>query len=88
MMDRAFYRTLWSTILDGEKWSGELWNLKKDGAVYCEEMHIAPVRAVGETISNFVAVKHDITERKQAEEEAKRAKEGLVLLNKELTGGE
>ena len=84
MMNRAFYRTLWSTILDGEKWSGELWNLKKDGAVYCEEMHIAPVRAVGETISNFVAVKHDITERKQAEEEAKRAKEGLVLLNKEL----
>ena len=84
MMDRAFYRTLWSTILDGEKWSGELWNLKKDGAVYCEEMHIAPVRAVGDTISNFVAVKHDITERKHAQEEAQRAKEGLVLLNKEL----
>ncbi len=84
MMDRAFYRTLWSTILDGEKWSGELWNLKKDGNLYCEEMHIAPVRAVNESISNFVAVKHDITERKQAEEEAERAKEGLVLLNKEL----
>jgi len=84
MMDRAFYRTLWSTILHGEKWSGELWNLRKDGNVYCEEMHIAPVRALDERISNFVAVKHDITERKQAEEEAERAKEGLVLLNKEL----
>ena len=84
MMDRDFYRALWSTILDGEKWSGELWNLRKDGNVYCEEMHIAPVRALDETISNFVAVKHDITERKQAEQEAERAKEGLVLLNKEL----
>jgi diguanylate cyclase (GGDEF)-like protein/PAS domain S-box-containing protein len=84
MMDRGFYRALWSTILDGEKWSGELWNLRKDGNVYCEEMHIAPVRALDETISNFVAVKHDITERKQAEQEAERAKEGLVLLNKEL----
>ncbi|HSY37697.1 MAG TPA: diguanylate cyclase [Acidobacteriaceae bacterium] len=84
MMDRAFYRTLWSTILDGEKWSGELWNLRKDGNVYCEEMHIAPVRVVNEGISNFVAVKHDITERKHAQEEAERAKEGLVLLNKEL----
>jgi diguanylate cyclase (GGDEF)-like protein/PAS domain S-box-containing protein len=85
MMDLSFYRTLWSTILDGEKWSGELWNLRKDGNAYCEEMHIAPVRAVDKTISNFVAVKHDITERKQAEKEAERAKEGLVLLNKELT---
>jgi len=84
MMDLAFYRTLWSTILDGKKWSGELWNLRKDGNVYCEEMHIAPVRALDETISNFVAVKHDITERKHAQEEAERAKEGLVLLNKEL----
>ena len=84
MMDRAFYRTLWTTILDGEKWSGELWNLRKDGNLYCEEMHIAPVRAVNEGISNFVAVKHDVTERKHAEEKAKLAKEGLVLLNKEL----
>ena len=83
-MDRGFYRSLWGTILGGEKWSGELWNLKKDGNVYCEEMHIAPVRAVNESISNFVAVKHDITERKHAEEEAERAKEGLVLLNQEL----
>ena len=84
MMDLAFYRTLWSTILDGEKWSGELWNLRKDGNVYCEEMHIAPVPATDGSITNFVAVKHDITERKQAEAEAERAKEGLVLLNQKL----
>jgi diguanylate cyclase (GGDEF)-like protein/PAS domain S-box-containing protein len=84
MMDRAFYKGLWNTILDGQQWSGELWNLKKDGDVYCEEMHIAPVRAIDETISNFVAVKHDITERKRAEDEAERAKQGLVLLNQEL----
>jgi diguanylate cyclase (GGDEF)-like protein/PAS domain S-box-containing protein len=84
IMDRGFYRALWSTILDGEKWSGELWNLRKDGNVYCEEMHIAPVPATDGRITNFVAVKHDITQRKQAAEEAERAKEGLVLLNKEL----
>jgi diguanylate cyclase (GGDEF)-like protein/PAS domain S-box-containing protein len=84
MMDRAFYQGLWSTILDGQKWSGELWNLNKDGNLYGEEMHIAPVRAMDGRISNFVAVKHDITERKQAEAQAERAKQGLVSLNKEL----
>jgi diguanylate cyclase (GGDEF)-like protein/PAS domain S-box-containing protein len=84
MMNRDFYKLLWSTILRGEKWSGELWNLNKDGNVYCEEMHIAPVRAVNERISNFVAVKHDITQRKQLEAQAGRAKQDLEKLNKNL----
>ena len=84
MMNRDFYKLLWSTILKGDKWSGELWNLKKDGIVYCEEMHIAPVRAVNESISNFVAVKHDITERKQMEAQAARAKQDLLKLNQKL----
>ena len=84
MMDLAFYRNLWGTILRGEKWSGELWNLNKDGDLYSEEMHIAPVRSPDGRISNFVAVKHDITERKQAEAQAERAKQGLESLNEEL----
>lgn len=84
MMNGNFYNLLWSTILKGEKWSGELWNLKKDGIVYCEEMHIAPVRAVNESISNFVAVKHDITKRKQMEAQAARAKQDLQMLNRKL----
>ncbi len=84
VMDRAVYQVLWTTILDGQKWSGELWNLKKDGDLYSEEMHIAPVRARDGSISNFVAVKHDITERKQAEAQAQRMKEGLLSLNTKL----
>jgi diguanylate cyclase (GGDEF)-like protein/PAS domain S-box-containing protein len=84
MMDRAFYSSLWSTILNGQKWSGELWNLNKDGNLYSEEMHIAPVRAMDGRISNFVAVKHDITERKQVEAQAQRRKEGLQSLNTKL----
>ncbi len=84
MMDHAFYKVLWSTVLDGQKWSGELWNLNKDGHLYSEEMHIAPVLATDGHISNFVAVKHDITERKQLEAQAERSKQGLVSLNKQL----
>jgi diguanylate cyclase (GGDEF)-like protein len=47
-------------------------------------MHIAPVRAVDDSISNFVAVKHDITERKQLEAQAGRAKQDLLTLNRKL----
>jgi len=84
IMSNAFYQGLWATIMEGEKWSGELWNLNKEGNLYSEEMHIAPVRSMDGQISNFVAVKHDITERKRLEQEAERSKQGLVSLNKEL----
>jgi PAS domain S-box-containing protein len=67
--DAAFYQDLWSTILRGETWHGEMVNRRKDGSLYDEEMTINPVRSRDETIDHFVAVKQDITERKRAQEE-------------------
>ncbi len=65
--DAAFYRLLWNTITAGEVWHGEIVNRKKDGSLYPEEMTIAPVRSQSGTISHFVAIKQDISERKLAE---------------------
>ena len=67
--DNAFYRKLWSTILRGDNWHGELVYRKKDGTLYDEEMTITPVRGANGAIRNFVAVKQDITERKRSQEE-------------------
>ena len=39
----AFYAELWSTLLSGRVWHGEVTNRRKDGALYDEEMRIAPV---------------------------------------------
>lgn len=64
-----FYETLWKTILDGRVWQGEIVNKRKDGTLYHEEMTITPVRSEGEAISHFIAVKHDISERKQQAEQ-------------------
>ncbi len=65
--DQAFYKNLWDTILSGRVWHGELVNRRKDGSHYFEEMTITPLRNQQGEISRFIAVKHDITERKQAE---------------------
>ena len=66
--DEAFYQGLWETVLAGKVWRGEIVNRRKDGSLYTEEMTITPVRdAVGE-IARFIAIKQDITERKQAEQ--------------------
>jgi len=72
-----FYRQMWSTILLGEVWHGELINKRKDGSLYPEEMTITPVRATGGEITHFIAVKQDITERKLAEKASQKLNEEL-----------
>jgi PAS domain S-box-containing protein len=67
--DRPFYTDLWNTILAGKVWHGELTNRRKDGTPYEEEMTITPVMDEVGAIENFIAIKRDVTERRQAEEE-------------------
>jgi len=59
--DAAFYRTLWDTIRSGKTWQGRFVNRKKNGTRYTEEATISPVRDAAGTITNFVAVKRDIS---------------------------
>ncbi len=69
-----FYRELWETIESGRVWQGEMINRRKDGSLYWEFQTIAPVISNG-VITHYVAVKQDITQRKQMEEELRLAKE-------------
>lgn len=62
-----FYKQLWSTILAGEEWRGELHNRGKDGRDFWEQASISPVRDANGRVTHFIAVKQDITERKLAE---------------------
>ena len=64
----AFYKELWSTILSGRVWQGEVINCRKDGTVYHEEMRIAPVRGADGATIGYIAIKHDVTERRAAQE--------------------
>lgn len=61
------YQDLWQTILNGETWQGELINKKKNGELYWEAANISPVKDSNGEITHFVAVKEDITARKNAE---------------------
>jgi two-component system, cell cycle sensor histidine kinase and response regulator CckA len=65
--DLAFYEQLWSTIQNGEVWRGEISNRRKDGTVYVEEQSITPIKDDAGNITHFVAIKHDLTERRQLE---------------------
>ncbi len=72
----AYYAELWSIISSGKVWTGEIVNRRKDGTTYTEEMTITPVsQGEGRADTQFIAIKQDISERKQAEQALRRAEE-------------
>jgi len=62
-----FYHELWETIAAGRLWHGELRNRKKGGELFWESVSISPIKNQDGAVTHYVAVKEDITARKQAE---------------------
>lgn len=67
------YKKLWETITSGNDWRGEFHNKKKSGELFWETASISPVKNKDNVVTNFVAVKEDITERKHTEEALRQA---------------
>ena len=63
------YEQLWETITTGAEWRGEFRNRKKNGELYWESASISSIKDSDGTITHYVGIKEDITERKRMEEE-------------------
>jgi len=61
------YRELWARISSGNEWSGEVLNRNKKGELFWESERIAPITDHQGEITHFVALKQDISKRRQAE---------------------
>jgi PAS domain S-box-containing protein len=67
-----FYKNMWSTLLKGIVWNGEIVNKKKNDDLCTEEMTITPIKNEHNQITHFVAAIRDVTEfRKISEEKSK-----------------
>ena len=82
--NEEFYRELWDTITSGKIWKGELVNRRKDGSLYHEEETITPVLDNQGAITHFIAIKQDISERKEYEANLKEARQQLQEANDNL----
>jgi diguanylate cyclase (GGDEF)-like protein/PAS domain S-box-containing protein len=71
------YKRLWDTLIQGDIWHGELMSRRKNGEVYCEEVHFAPVKNLEGVNTHYVGVKLDITERKKIEEKLRASESRL-----------
>ncbi|WP_321371644.1 PAS domain S-box protein [uncultured Draconibacterium sp.] len=70
----SFYNNLWETILSGKIWQGEFKNKKKNGKFFWEQANISPIFDTNGNITQFVAVKEDITEKRRTLKALKKAK--------------
>ncbi|WP_404419359.1 diguanylate cyclase domain-containing protein [Marinospirillum sp.] len=60
-----FYEEFWVTLFERGHWEGEIWNRRKNGEVFVENMTVSAVRDPSGEITQFVALFTDITEQKE-----------------------
>ncbi|MCK5111211.1 MAG: ABC transporter substrate-binding protein [Arcobacteraceae bacterium] len=68
-MPASAFKDMWSTIQSDEVWKGEVKNLKKDGTYYWIEANISPEYDKNGNIQGYLAVRHDITAKKDFEKQ-------------------
>ena len=64
---KSTYVAIWAALNDGQSWQGELINLNKQGEEFIEQTWISPIRQDDGSISHYLSVKEDITQRKKTD---------------------
>jgi diguanylate cyclase (GGDEF)-like protein/PAS domain S-box-containing protein len=72
LTSKETYEKMWDHLSCGLPWHGEIVNRLKNGECFWESIQIAPVKNRLGVVTHYVAVKSDITERRQMEEEIRQ----------------
>jgi len=75
--DKAWYASLWQTLLESGYWQGDICNRRKDGELFDVALSISAVRGEGGQILYFVAIYADFSERLAAEQVIRELNETL-----------
>ena len=67
MRNKSTVISIWNTLLAGNTWKGELINRNKNGKSYWADTTVVPLMDSHGKPYQFLAIQHDITERKELE---------------------
>jgi diguanylate cyclase (GGDEF)-like protein len=67
--DATYFTTMWESINQSGSWSGEIWNRRKNGELYPENLTITAVKAEKGVVVNYVGTVRDVSQIKAAAEE-------------------
>ena len=62
------FTNMWNSITTGQSWSGELYNKKKNGDLFWENVTVSPIKSSDGKNTHYLAIKEDISIRKEYEE--------------------
>jgi PAS domain S-box-containing protein len=79
-----FFKDMWSTIVRGEVWKGDIKNCAKDGTCYWVATTIVPLLDEHGKPQRYLAIRNEITERKNAEAALERANRELAAASRRL----
>ena len=66
---KSQFINMWNSITTGQQWSGELYNKKKNGDLFWENVTISPIKSSEGKSTHYLAIKEDISIRKDYEEQ-------------------
>ena len=70
--DEAFFTVMWRELAEKGVWQGEIWNRRKDGAVFPALLSVSTVRNGSGKVLNYIGIFSDITRSKESEQRLER----------------
>ncbi len=83
---KSFFADLWAVILAGQVWHGEICNAAKNGTLYWVQATVVPLSNDKGMITQFIAIRTDITARKFMDAEIKAAEARLLRITNAVPG--
>ena len=75
LVDQSARAILRDALRDGRSASVTLDNVRKDGTVFSNALHVAPVRDAGRQLTHYIGVQRDVTEQSRAADKLRLSEE-------------